>query len=833
MKKALFILLIFSQLIGAQLPQARGVWLSRDVIEGGVDLIESTCHKLAQANFNRIFVNVYYLGATIYPSDVLQQAGGPRQHIQFVGRDPLAETIEIAHRWNLEVIAWFEYGLMSHYSGNDTSDSGPILTAHPDWEAIDNQGRHYQQNQWGVFHWMDAAHPEVKQFMEDLFAEIAARYPQLDGVETDRIRYPSTDFSYSAVSRQRYQRQTGGTDPLYIYPEHAEWAQWTAWRESQINQIARRIYQTVKALQPDMLVSAAVAPPYMLLSGSKLQRWDVWSDSGYVDALEHMLYLNDSDFPNQFELARQKTNPRVLLYAGIDFNTLQSALFQINYALTHQADGVTIWYYKDLNDEVLQTLRDEVFKTKAALPHQDLIIDDGASRFFTATGAWDKYSGGFNDSYLLSADPAAQAVFDAPVWLSGHYALFARWPAQSDLTEQALWRIEANGSTHSVTIDQQKDANRWVFLHADSFSFGSTVRLQLNNSANGKLAADAVRLLRQKPLKAIDYFAPDSVHLNLKFNQWIDSAAALSPANYNIQPQVEVINVAFVGQDRSAVSLQTAPLTPGQTYQLQISALKDYVGIPLNDLTLSFTFDPQSSEIVIDNASDTFTTYGQWQPVADSCAINGAWLYIQAGSGARFAQWWSPIQQDGYYRAQVFIPCSDRTLASDAHYAILHNFGSSSVILNQQQAAGNWADLGTYYLKTGQTASVKLSDEASAGVIAADALRFKRTLNLTALPQHNEPLPDDFTVGANYPNPFNNQTLIPLHLNLPAKVRLELFDVRGRRVFSSAERVFPAGEHRLTLKAEQLSSGIYFFVVRFRTADHRQKAHYGKVMVLK
>ena len=186
--KKIFIFLLFSvQIVSAQLPQARGVWLSRDILEVGPELIEETCYKLARANFNRIFVDVYYLRSTIYPSDVLEEAGGPRQMSAFWGRDPLAETIEIAHRWNLEVIAWFEYGLMSYYSGQDTSDSGPVLSAHPDWEAIDHNGLHFQQNEWGAFHWMDPAHPQVKQFMENLFAEIAARYPELDGIETDRI----------------------------------------------------------------------------------------------------------------------------------------------------------------------------------------------------------------------------------------------------------------------------------------------------------------------------------------------------------------------------------------------------------------------------------------------------------------------------------------------------------------------------------------------------------------------------------------------------------------------------------------------------------------------
>ncbi len=831
MKKILIFLIVSLQIVAAQVPQARGVWLSREVIEAGPDLIEKACHRLTQANFNRIFVNVYYLGGTIYPSDVVEQAGGPRQLSRFWGRDPLAETIEIAHRWNLEVIAWFEYGLMNYYSGNDTSNSGPIFAAHPDWEAIDHQGRHYLQNDWGVFHWMDPAHPEVQDFIAELFAEIAARYPQLDGIETDRIRYPSSDFSYSDTARALYQQQTGGTDPLQIFPGHPEWNQWAQWREKQINQIAKRIYHSVKALRPGMLLSAAVVPPYSM--STKLQRWDVWSDSGYVDALEPMLYLNDSDYPSQFELAKQRINPAVLLYAGVDFKNQESLIYQVNYALSHQADGVTIWYYEDLSDEVLQALHDELFKEKSVLPHRDLIIDDGASKYFSYSGSWEKQTSGFNGSSLLSSDSQAQAVFWAPVWLSGNYAIFARWPALPALTDQAVFELEINGTQLSINVNQQNNQNRWMLLHSDSLNYGAKIQVQLSNNGNGALAADALRILKQKPLKAIDYFTPDSTHLNLKFNQWIDSASAVVISNYTFEPPVDVLNVSFSAEDRAALILETSPFLNGQTYSLNISGLKNDFGLPFNDLNLSFTFNPQLNEVIVDNTANTFIANGSWQTVQDTCGINGEWLYIESGTGNKYAQWWTNLPQDGYYQVQAFIPCSNLEFTQEAQYTVLHNFGVQTLSINQQAAVGGWADLGTFYFNTEKTASVKVSDLSSTGVIAADAIRFKRTFNPTLLPKTNQQSLNDFKLGNNYPNPFNNQTVIPIYLSQKAKVKLDIFDVCGRRIRSLPEQLFSAGQHQIKLTADQMSSGVYFYVVRFKGGHNLQKTAHGKMILLK
>lgn len=40
----------------------------------------------------------------------------------------------------------------------------------------------------------------------------------------------------------------------------------------------------------------------------------------------------------------------------------------------------------------------------------------------------------------------------------------------------------------------------------------------------------------------------------------------------------------------------------------------------------------------------------------------------------------------------------------------------------------------------------------------------------------------NFTLGQNYPNPFSGETTIPIRLELPAEVSLDLFDLQGRKV---------------------------------------------------
>ncbi len=65
----------------------------------------------------------------------------------------------------------------------------------------------------------------------------------------------------------------------------------------------------------------------------------------------------------------------------------------------------------------------------------------------------------------------------------------------------------------------------------------------------------------------------------------------------------------------------------------------------------------------------------------------------------------------------------------------------------------------------------------------------------------------------NYPNPFNASTTIVFSLPYPARVRLQVYNVRGQLVADLTNRNFTAGLHSLTWQAEGLPSGLYFCTI--------------------
>ncbi len=75
--------------------------------------------------------------------------------------------------------------------------------------------------------------------------------------------------------------------------------------------------------------------------------------------------------------------------------------------------------------------------------------------------------------------------------------------------------------------------------------------------------------------------------------------------------------------------------------------------------------------------------------------------------------------------------------------------------------------------------------------------------------QSSEPQVSRFTLLSNYPNPFRDQTNIQFSLDRAQPVRIEVFDVLGRRITRLVDEVLLSGTHSVTLDAVSLPSGLY------------------------
>jgi hypothetical protein len=66
------------------------------------------------------------------------------------------------------------------------------------------------------------------------------------------------------------------------------------------------------------------------------------------------------------------------------------------------------------------------------------------------------------------------------------------------------------------------------------------------------------------------------------------------------------------------------------------------------------------------------------------------------------------------------------------------------------------------------------------------------------------------TLDGSYPNPFNASTTIRYTLPAPLAVKLEMYDVRGRKVTDLVDENQAAGRHAAIWDCEGVPSGVYF-----------------------
>lgn len=71
-------------------------------------------------------------------------------------------------------------------------------------------------------------------------------------------------------------------------------------------------------------------------------------------------------------------------------------------------------------------------------------------------------------------------------------------------------------------------------------------------------------------------------------------------------------------------------------------------------------------------------------------------------------------------------------------------------------------------------------------------------------------LPSGFELLSAFPNPFNPSATIRVHVDRSQQIRLEVYDVLGRRVRILHEGLFTAGRHEISFDAGGLPGGTYF-----------------------
>ncbi len=140
--------------------------------------------------------------------------------------------------------------------------------------------------------------------------------------------------------------------------------------------------------------------------------------------------------------------------------------------------------------------------------------------------------------------------------------------------------------------------------------------------------------------------------------------------------------------------------------------------------------------------------------------------------------------------------------------------------------ADTGASLGTQRLdltsSAGQAVALVLTGRLADGSFTLDAFDGQGS-DVPSPIDNADDVPGHFVLHGNYPNPFNPTTTLRFDLPEGAEVRVEVFDVLGRRVFMHHAGLLPAqANHTLAIDARSLASGMYVYRV---VAEGRSQIH--------
>jgi len=354
--------------------ELKGIWV-RPTEKTEQEII-ATVQRLKETGIDNIFLETYFHGKTIYPSQLMKDYGFVEQNENFKGVDPLCIWLREAHKRGMKVHIWFE----TFYVGNSNPNDNPqsILALNPSWgnrmgkdkDAIMPSKSPSEHN--GYF--LDPANPLVQDFVMKLIDEIATKYKP-DGINLDYIRYPQTvavnensSWGYTNYARREF-NAIYGVDPVAIPVADPMWNIWCNYRRNKVTQMVQKIGNYGK--QHNIYISAVIFPDRLTALNTKQQDWKVWSDKNYINAFTPLFLTCDSKMANSMMKDVQRAmSPNTDLYAGLFVTFMGGAeedlIRQIHEARKLDTKGVIIFDYAHLNNKYAKTLATSVFSTKSA-----------------------------------------------------------------------------------------------------------------------------------------------------------------------------------------------------------------------------------------------------------------------------------------------------------------------------------------------------------------------------------------------------------------------------------------------------------------------------------
>jgi hypothetical protein len=313
----------------------------------------------------------------------------------------------------------------------------------------------------------------------------------------------------------------------------------------------------------------------------------------------------------------------------------------------------------------------------------------------------------------------------------------------------------------------------------------------------------------------------DSITLSIVFSEPLEQTSAENLNNYSI---INNVNVTAASVSGATVTLTTSPHSPG-TYIVTVNNVTDLAGNIISPTANSASYEwitnPQNLiklEITAVKASSTADPNYPPEKTIDGLGIyqdpDSRWatipmpqyLIFDLGSITEFEQTrfsFYAFESGRIYTYSVFVTNDTNTTWTpvlDQFQSVLdewtiENFSPTSarfvkllfITSNQSTAGQEWAHIW------------------EAEIWGLDMI--------TSDENHNE-IPIEFHLSQNYPNPFNPITTIDYSVPKVSWINLVVYNTIGQKVAVLVNEEKQIGSYKIDFNASELTSGIYFYMIK-------------------
>ena len=339
----------------------------------------------------------------------------------------------------------------------------------------------------------------------------------------------------------------------------------------------------------------------------------------------------------------------------------------------------------------------------------------------------------------------------------------------------------------------------------------------------------------------------DGDSIIVQFSEELDPETSQSINNYTI-PGVS-IDSAILMENKRTVHLHVSDLSLDDDYTMYIIGIKDDALPPNNQVTQSVAIDmpnPVSFPLKINNAGEN---YGDF--VADQIWSSNVEYGHMSGNYQITEEDINNTDQDDVYKTSLNRVASYKVRVPRGIYSVIMKFSENHYNMTGDRSFDVFAEdsmwisnLDVYALANVHNAF----DTTLSGIRVDDGILdlYFSAINYGAGYEYAGPFlngleihlleelsvkniePTEFFISSPFPNPFNNQLIIPIELKKESHLVVNIFNINGQLTETVYKGILLKGVYNLNWNSKNMSSGLYLIQININN-----QVHYEKTILLK